>query len=170
MEVLPLRKKHYDRTNALLYAHKWAFRRNPQYYDFEYLGGDCTNFASQVLYAGSGIMNPSPTFGWYYYSLNNRSPAWSGVEFLYSFLVNNRGVGPVAEETDISQVVPGDIVQISFDGMAFRHSPIITSVGENPSPSNILVTTHTEDSENRPLDSYLYSRLRYLHITHVNVW
>ena len=25
----------YDRAAAVAYAHKWAFRRNPKYYDFE---------------------------------------------------------------------------------------------------------------------------------------
>lgn len=105
--------KPYNRANAVAYAHEWAFRRNPQYYNFDRLGGDCTNFASQVLYAGSGVMNPTPTFGWYYYSLNERSPAWSGVEYLHRFLTTNRGVGPVATETDISQVEPGDIIQLS---------------------------------------------------------
>lgn len=165
-----MRTKNYDRDKAVAYAHQWAFGRNPQYYDFENLGGDCTNFTSQALYAGSGIMNPTPTFGWYYYSLNNRAPAWTGVEFLYRFLVNNSGVGPVAVEMDISQMEPGDIVQISFDGRTFQHSPMIVSVEQPPSPSNILVAAHTYNSDNRPLDTYTYALLRFLHITHVNIW
>lgn len=28
--------------------------RSPAYYDFSRIGGDCTNFASQGLYAGAG--------------------------------------------------------------------------------------------------------------------
>lgn len=165
-----MRTRQYDRTNALSYAHKWAFGRNPQYYDFEYLGGDCTNFASQVLYAGAGVMNPTPTFGWYYYSLNNRTPAWTGVEYLYRFLVGNRGLGPVAVETDVSQVVPGDIAQLSFDGIVFGHSPIIVSVGEHPANSNILIAAHTFNADNYPLNNFSYVKVRFLHITHVNVW
>ena len=50
---------------------------NPKYYNFQNIGGDCTNFASQVLYAGSGIMNYTPTFGWYYINVNDRAPAWT---------------------------------------------------------------------------------------------
>ena len=42
----------YNREAALEYAKEWAFSRNPQFYDFENIGGDCTNFASQVLLAG----------------------------------------------------------------------------------------------------------------------
>lgn len=165
-----MRKTHYDREKAVSYAHKWAYGRNPQYYNFERLGGDCTNFASQVLYAGSGVMNPKPTFGWYYYSLNNRAPAWTGVDFLYKFLVKNQGIGPVAVEADIAEVEPGDIVQLSFDGLVFSHSPTIVSVGAMPTPSNILVATHSFDADNRPLDTYPYVSIRYLHITHVNAW
>ena len=56
----------YNRERAVEYAHKWAFSRNPRYYDFQNIGGDCTNFASQVIYAGCGEMNYTPTFGWYY--------------------------------------------------------------------------------------------------------
>ena len=43
----------YNRAAAVAYAHAWAYRRNPRYYNYEELGGDCTNFASQCLYAGS---------------------------------------------------------------------------------------------------------------------
>ena len=42
--------KPYDRDRAVQYAHKWALGRNPAYYDFEKLGGDCTNFASRSAY------------------------------------------------------------------------------------------------------------------------
>ena len=52
--------KPYDRAAALRYAEQWALRRNPDFFDFEELGGDCTNFASQCLYAGSRVMNFTP--------------------------------------------------------------------------------------------------------------
>ena len=160
----------YDREKALIYAHKWALGRNPQYYDFKNIGGDCTNFASQTLYAGSGIMNHTPTYGWYYYNLKNRAPAWAGVEFLYRFLIKNEGPGPAAVETDVSQAEPGDIVQLSFNKTSFVHSPVIVSVGQPPSVSNILVAAHSYDVDNYPLRNYEYTNIRFLHITHVNAW
>ena len=73
----------YDRAAAVLYAHQWAYGRNPAFYDYENLGGDCTNFASQCIYAGSGIMNFTPTYGWYYIDANQKSPSWTGVPYLY---------------------------------------------------------------------------------------
>ena len=76
----------YDRAAAVRYAHLWAYGRNPRYYDYEGIGGDCTNFASQCIYAGAGVMNDTPTFGWYYINANDKAPAWTGVEYLYNFL------------------------------------------------------------------------------------
>ena len=62
----------YNRQAAVQYAHRWAYGRNPRFYDYQGLGGDCTNFASQCLYAGTGIMNFTPVYGWYYRSANER--------------------------------------------------------------------------------------------------
>lgn len=92
----------YNRANAVAYAKKWAYGRNPKYYDFSDLGGDCTNFASQCIYAGSGVMNYTPTYGWYYISVNNRAPAWTGVDELYRFLTTNRRC---RTESDINRFI-----------------------------------------------------------------
>ena len=75
----------YSRLRAVLYARRWAFGRNPDYYSFDGIGGDCTNFVSQCLYAGSGVMNFTPVFGWFYKSSSDRTASWTGVEFLYNF-------------------------------------------------------------------------------------
>ncbi|HHV98229.1 MAG TPA: amidase domain-containing protein [Clostridiaceae bacterium] len=155
----------YNRGKAVEYAHRWAFGRNPAYYDFEKIGGDCTNFASQCIYAGSGVMNYTPVYGWYYRSSYDRTPSWTGVNFLYKFLVNNNGQGPFAREVDISRIMPGDIVQLSFSGDgSFQHSPVVVAVGNPPHISNILVAAHTEDRDNYPLADYNWADIRFLHI------
>lgn len=66
--------KEYDRTAAVAYARRWAFSRNPLYYDFTGQGGNCTNFVSQCVYAGCGQMNFTPIFGWYYISPKTAPP------------------------------------------------------------------------------------------------
>ena len=99
----------YDRQAAVAYAHRWAYLRNPDFYNFDKLGGDCTNFASQCLYAGSGVMNYTPTFGWYYNSQYSRAPAWTGVPFFYNYLTRTRETpGPVGEEAGMADLQPGD--------------------------------------------------------------
>lgn len=157
----------YDRKAALEYANKWAYRRNPRFFDFSEIGGDCTNFASQVLYAGSGVMNYTPTYGWYYISLNDRAPAWTGVNELYRFLVNNKGPGPQARVVGLSEIDVGDIIQLRFEGEGrFDHSPVVTDVGMRTADT-ILVAAHSRDVNCRPLSSYYYNAIRPLHIYNV---
>lgn len=160
-----LKTFQYDRQMAVQYAHTWAKKRNPSYYDFEKLGGDCTNFASQVIYAGSGAMNYTPTYGWYYINSYNRTAAWSGVDFLYDFLVNNRETGPFAERVDIRDILPGDIIQLSFqEGNHFNHSPVVVETGSPANIDNILVAAHTDDQDYYPLTEYSWVELRPIHI------
>lgn len=150
----------YNRQAAVNYASVWALKRNPAYYNFDALGGDCTNFASQCIYAGSGVMNHKKVYGWYYYSVNNRTPSWTGVPYLYNFLTGNKGVGPFAEETDRFHVQPGDIVQFGTYEGYFYHSPVIVAIYGN----EIFVAAHTDDAYMRPLSTYIYERARFLKV------
>lgn len=154
----------YDREAAVAYAKRWALARHPAYYDFERVGGDCTNFASQCLFAGARRMNYTPVLGWYYRSSKNRTASWSGVEYLYRFLVNNRGAGPYAREVAREEAEPGDIVQLGSADGHFYHAPVILAV----SPV-ILVAAHSADVLGKPLDGYAYGRARFLHILGVRV-
>lgn len=157
----------YNREAAVAYARKWAFGRNPRYFDFSDIGGDCTNFASQCIYAGAGVMNYTPIFGWYYISLNDRAPAWTGVDELYRFLTTNRGPGPRAIVTGLKEIRPGDIIQLQFSPKErFDHSPVVIDAGDG-TPQTILVAAHSYDAYGRTLASYRYGRLRPLHITDV---
>jgi hypothetical protein len=156
----------YNRRAAVEYAHRWALGRNPEYYDFENLGGDCTNFCSQVLYAGGCPMNNTKDLGWYYYGLNNRAPAWTGVEFFYRFVTGNTGTGPRGREVSPSGINLGDVIQLDlFHDNAFNHCLIVVA---NPEPGNInsiLISCHTVDRDNYPLVYYNWRAIRYIHIT-----
>lgn len=151
---------NYDRLEAVAYAKKWAFGRNPKFYDFSKIGGDCTNFASQCIYAGAGVMNYTPTFGWFYRSADDRTPSWTGVEYLYNFLVNNDGAGPFAEETPLDKLEVGDIVQLGRATGDFYHSPVVVGF----SRGQILVAAHSYDAFNKPLNSYTFAKARGIHI------
>ena len=156
----------YNRLAAVLYAHRWAFGHNPRFYDYEDIGGDCTNFASQCIYAGSRIMNFTPTFGWYYIDANQKAPAWTGVEYLWNFLTRKTlSVGPVGEPCTLEELLPGDLVQLSFNGEGFQHSPIVVAVGRPATPETVLLAAHSFDADNRPLSTYEYRDTRFLHIT-----
>ena len=161
MEFVP-----YDRAAAVAYAHTWAYDRNPRYYNYEGIGGDCTNFASQGLYAGTGIMNFTPDFGWYYRDPNDKSPSWTGVSYFYQFLTQReRRVGPFGVETDLSGVLPGDFVQLELTGDdTFDHTPIIVERGVVPTLDNVLVAAHSNDADYRPLSTYPFTKIRFLHV------
>lgn len=155
----------YDRRAAVLYAHQWAYGRNPRFYDYEEVGGDCTNFASQCIFAGSGVMNFTPTYGWYYINADQKAPAWTGVPYLWNFLTRSGfSVGPVGKPCALEELRPGDIVQLSFNGEEFQHTPVVVSVGRVPTLENILIAAHSYDADNRPLSTYTFQDIRCLHI------
>ena len=159
----------YNRQAAVAYAHRWAFGRNPAYSNFDGMGGDCTNFASQCLYAGTGIMNFTPTYGWYYLSLNDRAPAWTGVEFFYRFLTRGEdSPGPAAVETSLQNCRPGDFAQLNFGAGVYGHTPIIVAMGNPPTLENTLIAAHTYDADYKPLSSYTFRVIRFLHV--IGAW
>ena len=151
----------YKREAAVTYARRWALGRNPAYFSFDGIGGDCTNFVSQCLFAGAGVMNYNESFGWFYKSLWSRSPSWTGVEFLYQFLTENKSVGPYGREVSLENLQPGDIIQLG-DGQRFYHSLLVIET-----VPQITVAAHTDDAYNRPLASYYYTTARGIHITGV---
>ncbi len=152
--------KPYNRRNAYTYAARWALDRNPLFFNFNGIGGDCTNFVSQCLFAGGCVMNYTPTYGWYYISSTDRTPSWAGVEYFYDFIVNNRDAGPFATETTRDRMQVGDVVQVAKEDGDYYHTMIITGFANG----EILVSAHSDDYFNRTLSSYNYTYIRYLHI------
>lgn len=154
--------RKYDREKVYEYAKIWAYGRNPKYYNYDPVGGDCTNFVSQCIYAGLGQMNYSKNNGWYYINGNNKSPSWTGVEFLYQFLTTNRGTGPIGKQTSINHLEVGDVIQLSFRHGVFSHSLIVVQKGTNI--YNTLIAAHTYDTFGKSVHEYSYSEYRCIHV------
>lgn len=155
----------YDREKAAVYAERWAFARNPLFENYAGIGGDCTSFVSQAIYAGSCVMNYTPTFGWYYVSPTDRAAAWTGVQFLYNFLTQNTGVGPYAAETNAGGLTVGDVIQLGRADGVYYHSLLVTGFDR----SGYLVSAHNNDAYNRPLNTYTYDAARFLHLSGVRL-
>ena len=152
--------KPYNRENAVAYARKYAFSQNSLFANFAGIGGNCTNFVSQSIYAGSCEMNYRPTFGWYFISLDDRSPSWTGVEYFYNFMTQNSDVGPFGRDASSDELELGDVIQLARDGEGYYHSLLVVGFdGED-----LLVSAQTDNAYARPLSSYDYDYARFIKI------
>ena len=152
----------YNRQKVYEYAKKWAYERNTKYYNYDLLGGDCTNFASQCIFEGCNQMNYNKINGWYYINGNDKSPSWTGVEFLYKFLTSNKGIGPKGEEATIENLEIGDIIQLNFNNTIYTHTLIVIQNGNTI--NNTLVSAHTFDTFGKSISEYGFKKYRGIHI------
>ena len=157
--------KPYNRENAVAYARKYAFSQNSLFANFAGIGGNCTNFVSQCIYAGSCEMNYKPIFGWYFISLDDRSPSWSGVEYFYNFIIENADVGPFGRVATSDELENGDVIQLARNDEGYYHTLLVVGFdGED-----ILVAAQTDNAYARPLSTYDYDYARYIKILGVRL-
>ena len=155
----------YIREKAIEYAYTWWNKRNPEFYNFDELGGDCTNFVSQCLFYGGISMNYA-SLGWFYKSLNYRSPSWTGVDEFYNFSTNNKsGFGVKCELCNLNDIKIGDIVQLQLNNEnEFHHTALITKILGDVNLQNILVACHSSNAKDKPLSSYNCKQIRFLKV------
>ena len=57
------------------------------------------------------------------------------------------------------------LVQLSFDGENWNHSPVVVRLLRRPAlrPADVLIAAHSYDAYNRPLSTYDYQGIRFLH-------
>ena len=82
------------------------------------------------------------------------------MQYLYNFLTQNTATGPFAKEVRASEAELCDVIQLGNRSVGFYHTLIITGFERN----TFLVSAHSDDAKNRPLSSYNYQRIRFLHI------
>lgn len=164
--------KPYNRERAVEYARKWALSRNPLFFDFTGGGGNCTNFVSQSVLAGALNMNSTPTFGWYYTSVDDRSPSWTGVKEFYefvcgfgSFAPKTERIGPFCEEISADMLEIGDVIQLGNAQGDFYHSLLVSDFRNG----DVLICAQSNDALDRPLSTYNYAMARFLHVVGVNI-
>lgn len=155
----------YDREKACNYAEKWALLRNSNYLNFDGIGGDCTNFASQCLYAGVGVMNYTKDVGWYYNSPGDRAAAWSDAGYFRKFMLTNNSIGPIGVARSINSLDLGDFISLD-DGTHPYHTLIVTGFHNNTP----LVCAHTDDAYMRSIETYNYISAFGIHIIGANTY
>lgn len=170
----------YNRNDAVNYAMKWispnSVLRNPDWFVYDDLGGNCSNYISQCLLAG-GI--PMDVYGpmdsqWKWYSdvvngrqaARGRSPSWTGVNEFYTYCVNNTGFGLVAAvDANFYSGQKGDIILFGTESN-WNHAVIVTDIirDESGIPIDYLINSNTTDRINYPVSAYSYSNIKLIRI------
>ncbi|MFX0206925.1 MAG: GH25 family lysozyme, partial [Candidatus Hodarchaeota archaeon] len=136
----------YSPTGATSYAEYWWDKRNPHYYDYSNVGGDCANFVSQCLIAGGlslwkGTNNAGGGLDQYgtLPSCDNLNSHLQN----YQIISHERCVKSDSWDDELpSWVEPGTVLQYgTAGGDEYRHAVIVTG-GNGDSAT---VTGHTSD-------------------------
>ncbi len=164
----------YDRQKALAYSEKWVGVRNPDWPAYDIYGGNCNNFASQVLLAGGIPMDTVGSAQWKWFSETpnvgnsswGRSPSWAGVNEFYQYAQENTGFGLACDLTgSYFDGRPGDLLQFGALG-DWKHTVVIAEVvrDEKGNFVDYLIHSNTADRLYYPASAYPYTAHRLIQI------
>lgn len=147
------RRNRYDRIAAVRYAHRWWNSYNPNFRAFSV---DCTNFVSQVMFAG-GIpimFTGKQNTGWWYRGNGGEndqwSYSWSVAHSLRWYLASGKSLTQVELVSKPEKLLPGDIICYDWDGDdVWQHNTVVVGFSVTGQP---LVNAHTGNSQNRYWD------------------
>jgi hypothetical protein len=174
-------KSDYRRDRAVTYANKYAGaawgagnnnRYNKQYQDYTSKGGDCTNFASQVIgdpIEGGGLQM---TGNWRYWFNSGGSHTWVQTDRFSNFLQYSGYARLIAKGTfeevtkatknhpfgAIGELKPGDLIAYILHGNDVDHFGILVGYDDLGYP---LVNSHTADRHRVPFDLGWDQNTRY---------
>jgi hypothetical protein len=168
----PIAGKKYNRDRAVHYANKYAgaawgagnkHRFHNKYMDYTNKGGDCTNFASQVIgdaEEGGGLPVAG---GWRYFENSGGTRTWVQTDSLSNFLIRS-GYGQLVAKGDylqitspsdkypagaISRLKPGDLIGYILHDNDTDHFSVLVGYDDYGYP---LVNSHTADRYRVPFD------------------
>lgn len=146
------------RIKAVEYADKFCgaaslpefeFQYNPKYRNYNSQGGDCTNFASQVMYAGGFKKNSS-----WNYSNGAGSKAWVNAQAFKNYMLYSGRASLIVSGSydkvlnSSYKLLPGDIIAYEKKGK-IAHISIVTGID---SKGYTLVNSHNSDRYKVPWD------------------
>lgn len=147
------------RINAVAYADMFCgaaslpqcnFQYNPKYRNYNSQGGDCTNFASQILYEG-GKFSKNRTWN---YERGSGSKAWVNAHVFNNYMIYSGRASVIAHGTydrvlkASYKLLPGDYIAYEKKGK-IAHISIVTGVD---SKGYTLVNSHNSDRYRVPWD------------------
>ncbi|MBM7556759.1 amidase domain-containing protein [Halanaerobacter jeridensis] len=129
---------------------KYNQKYNPQYKNYNYQGGDCANFTSQMLYEAGGFKKNRI----WNYNNGAGTRAWVNAHAFNRYMLNsvrasliNRGSYERVLKSSY-QLLPGDYIAYQKKGKVV-HISIVTGVDSN---GYILVNSHNSDRHRVPWD------------------
>jgi hypothetical protein len=184
-------KSEYNREKAVLYADKYCgaawgsgnnFKYNKIYQDYNGIGGDCTNFVSQILgdkKEGGGLpLGGGWNCGYRKHGMAEGSHAWVNADGLKGYLIYS-GRGSVIKKGDykdlsftndvnnqpaINKLLLGDLIAYEKKG-DIDHFAVITG---HDSRGYALVNSHTADRYHVPWDLGWGDKWIKFHLMHIN--
>ncbi|GAA0076392.1 amidase domain-containing protein [Clostridium sp. CTA-5] len=147
------------RKNALEYAENFCglsnneeneFKYNKKYKNFNCEGGDCANFASQILHEGGKFKKNSA----WNYEKGSATGSWVNADKFTHYILNSGRASVIARGSyekvyKLSyKLLPGDIVAYEKKG-DITHISVVTGAD---SKGYTLVTCHNTDRNNVPWD------------------
>ncbi|MGL5312245.1 MAG: amidase domain-containing protein [Peptostreptococcaceae bacterium] len=164
-----------EQKKAIDYAHQYCgaaadeeygFKFNPNYKNFNPDGGDCANFASQIMFE-SGRFKKNGTWN---YSNGDGTKAWVNAQGFKNYILNS-GRGSLIARGNYQEVYqqayslrPGDFVGYEKGGR-ITHVSTVTGLDSKGYP---LVTCHNTDRYLVPWDLGWSDKAIKFHLIHVN--
>lgn len=158
---------------AMDYAHSYCgvslngsdFKYNSNYKDFNSQGGDCANFASQILHEGGFKKNSI-----WNYSAGSGTKAWVNAQAFKNYMVNSGRGNYICKGKyeniykEAFKLRPGDFVAYEDKGK-ITHISTVTGLDSKGYP---LVTCHNADRLLVPYDLGWSNSNIVFHLIHVN--
>ncbi len=128
--------------------HSWQY--NYDYKNYNYQGGDCANFASQMLYEGGGFKKN----GVWNYSRGSGTKAWVNAQAFNQYMVSSGRGSVIARGSyrkvlaDSYKLLPGDYIAYE-EGGEVKHISVVAGFD---SKGYVLVNSHNTDRYRVPWD------------------
>jgi hypothetical protein len=148
----------YDRSAAQNYIRQYAQNYNPAYRSFEGggSGGDCTNFVSQVMWAGGWVERTGWYLDWNYWWYDFFNPiqtrTWTYTNAFQYFFANSGRGQFLSYLVDLSI---GDVIQIDFDSDGEIDHGMVVDDKVSSTLDGVFVSHHTYPAYHRPLSEVL---------------
>lgn len=142
--------EYADKYNGASNDEQFEFRYNKKYRNYNPQGGDCANFASQVLFEGGKFRKTS---GWNY-NVGGATRAWVNADGFTRYMLNSGRASLIARGNyqDVYKqsykLLPGDFIAYEEKG-DISHVSVVTGAD---SMGYTLVSCHNTDRNRVPWD------------------